>query len=104
MAELEPCKFAYEIIPGRQSRLQYAFDVRHLDLDATSQAEGQAGETEYSARRIACGEAHGFCVSYVGMSIHHVEIVSPTPEDLDRALVALRQAQAACLDTPGLSD
>jgi len=51
MSEVEPCKFAFEISPGRQSILQLSFDVRQLNLDAVFTAEGQAAESEFPARR-----------------------------------------------------
>lgn len=97
MRELEPCKFAFEIAPGRQSILQFSFDVRRLNLNSVSAAEGQAAQSEFFARRIACAKNQGFCASDNGMPVDYVEIVSPTPEDLDRALGALRQAQSVCL-------
>lgn len=100
MRELEPCRFAFEIAPGRQSILQSSFDVRLLNLDAISAAEGQAGESEFFARRIACAEDQGLCTSDNGFPADYVEIVSPTLEDLDRALGALRRAQSVCLQAP----
>lgn len=100
MREIEPCKFAFEIAPGRQSILQSSFDVRLLNLNATSAAEGQASQSESFARRIACADNQGLCASDNGMPVDYVEIVSPTPEDLDRALGALRQAQSVCLQAP----
>lgn len=100
MRELEPCKFAFSISPGRQSTLQYAFDVRHLNLRATSAATGQAGEGEFVSSAVSCAKKQGRCVSYIGMAVSGVEIVSPTPEDMDRALNALRQAKSACLAAP----
>lgn len=90
MRELEPCKFAFEIAPGRQSILQFSFDVRQLNLNAVSAAVGQAAQSEFLARRVACAENQGLSVSYNGAPVDYVEIVSPTPEDLDRALGALR--------------
>lgn len=104
MSELGSCRFAYEIAPGRQSVLQFSFDVRQLNLNAISTAEGQAAQSEFFARRIACASNQGFCASYNGRPIDYVEIVSPTPEDLDRALGALRHAQSACSQSPPPAD
>lgn len=100
MREVAPCEFAFEIAPGRQSILQFSFDVRQLNLSAVSAAGGQAAQSEFFARRFACAADQGFCVSYNGMPVDYVDIVSPTPEDFDRAHNALRHAQSACLQAP----
>lgn len=99
MREVKPCMFAFDIAPGRQSYLQFSFDVRQLNLDAISGAQGQVGQSAVS-RRIACAEVHGACASYTGMPVPFVEIASPTLNDLERALGALRRLQTLCKMAP----
>ncbi len=100
LRELEPCKFALEIAQGRQSVLQYSFDVRQLNLNESSEVAGQSAEAEFVARDISCAENQGNCVNYVGMQIDSFTIVSPTTNDLERAGDALRRAQSVCLQAP----
>jgi hypothetical protein len=99
MLEREPCLFAYEISPGRQSTLQFAFDVRLLNLNAVSAAEGQASQSAYS-RRIACAANKAGCATFNGAPVGYIEIAGQSPEDLDRAVGAMRQAQEICAQTP----
>jgi hypothetical protein len=99
MLEREPCLFAYEISAGRQSTLQFDFDVRLLNLNAVSAAEGQASQSAYS-RRISCAANKAGCATFNGGPVGYIEIAGQSLEDLDRALGALRQAQAICAQTP----
>lgn len=95
LRELQPCRFAYDISPGRQSTLQFTFDVRQLDLNAVSTATGQIRHSAF-AREIACAKDQGFCVNYTGLPVPFVGIAAPTAEDFDRALGALRAIDAVC--------
>lgn len=91
----EPCTLFFEVAPGRQSTMGFQFDLRQLDLDAVSAADGQVAQSRFS-RRIACASKYGMCASNTGRPVPFVDIAAPTAEDMDRALEALRQLQTAC--------
>jgi hypothetical protein len=101
MREVQFCRFALDISPGRQSILQFAFDVRQLDVNAVSAAEGQVAGAPFS-RRIACAKDQGFCTYYTGMPYPYVDIPASTAEDMDRALRALRALDSICRKPPPL--
>ncbi len=97
MNEDSPCRFSFQIQPGRQSTLSISFDVRTLNLNAVSEPTyGQARQIEAPKRSFACSKPSEMCTNYAGMAINFAAIASPTPQDLERAHDALRRIQAIC--------